>query len=68
MKVVLKEPKYAKLDLVDVVYGNDESEKSYTQAQALLDKYPDLKLIMAPTAGGIVGVAKRCRTRSCATR
>ena len=58
MKVVLKEPKYAKLDLVDVVYGNDESEKSYTQAQALLDKYPDLKLIMAPTAGGIVGVAK----------
>ena len=24
MKVVLKEPKYAKLNLVDVVYGNDE--------------------------------------------
>jgi len=58
MKTVLKEPKYAKLNLVDVVYGNDESEKSYSQAQALLDKYPDLKLIMAPTAGGIVGVAK----------
>jgi rhamnose transport system substrate-binding protein len=68
MKVVLKEPKYAKLDLVDVVYGNDESEKSYTQAQALLDKYPDHKLIMAPTAGGIVSVAKALQDEKVCTR
>ena len=63
MKTALKDPKYAKLNLVDTVYGNDESEKSYTQAQALVDKYPDLKVIMAPTSVGIVagrqGVAGR---------
>ena len=53
MKTALKDPKYAKLDLVDTVYGNDELEKSYTQAQALVDKYPDLKVIMAPTTVGI---------------
>ena len=40
------------------VYGNDESEKSYTQAQALVDKYPNLKVIMAPTSVGIVAAAK----------
>ncbi|HEU5434490.1 MAG TPA: substrate-binding domain-containing protein [Thermomicrobiales bacterium] len=58
MKEALKDPKYAKLQLLDIVYGNDESEKSYTQAQALLSKYPDMKLIMAPTSVGIVAAAK----------
>ncbi len=58
MKTALKDPKYAKLNLVDTVYGNDESEKSYTQAQALIDKHPDLKVIMAPTSVGIVAAAK----------
>jgi rhamnose transport system substrate-binding protein len=58
MKTALKDPKYAKLNLVDTVYGNDESEKGYTQAQALVDKYPDLKVIMASTSVGIVAAAK----------
>jgi len=58
MKNALKDGKYAKLALVDVVYGNDESEKSYSQAQALVDKYPDLKVIMAPTTVGIAAAAK----------
>ena len=57
-KTALKAPKYAKLKLVDTVYGNDESEKSYTQAQALVDKYPNLRVIMAPTSVGIVAAAK----------
>ena len=54
----LKDPKYAKLQLVDTVYGNDQSELSYTQAQALVAKYPDLKVIMAPTTVGIAAAAK----------
>ena len=58
MKDALKDPKYAKLELVDVVYGNDQSEESYKQALALVDKYPDLKLIMAPTTVGIAAAAK----------
>jgi rhamnose transport system substrate-binding protein len=58
MKTALKDPKYAKLQLLDIVYGNDESEKSYTQAQALLSKHPDMQLIMAPTSVGIVSAAK----------
>ena len=50
--------KYAKLQEVDLVYGNDEAEKSYNAALALVDKHPDLQLIMAPTSIGIVAAAK----------
>jgi rhamnose transport system substrate-binding protein len=58
LKDTLKDPKYAKLELLDVVYGNDQSETSYKQALALVDKYPDMKLIMAPTTVGIAAAAK----------
>ena len=58
MKEALKDPKYAKLQLLDTVYGNDQSEASYNQANALVDKHPDMKLIMAPTSVGIVAAAK----------
>lgn len=49
---------YANLELVDIVYGNDQSEDSYDQALALVDKYPELGLIMAPTTVGIAAAAK----------
>jgi rhamnose transport system substrate-binding protein len=55
---VLTQPEYANLELLDTVYGNDESEKSYEQALALVDKYPDMELIMAPTTVGIAAAAK----------
>jgi rhamnose transport system substrate-binding protein len=49
---------YASLELLDIVYGNDESEESYNQALALVDQYPDIDLIMAPTTVGIAAAAK----------
>ena len=52
------DPKYANLEMVDLVYGNDQSEDSYNQALGLVDKYPDLGLIMAPTTVGIAAAAK----------
>lgn len=58
LKTALEDPTYANLELLDVVYGNDESEASYNAALALVDKYPDMKLIMAPTSVGIVAAAK----------
>jgi rhamnose transport system substrate-binding protein len=41
MKEALKNPKYAKMNLVDVVYGDDDPQKSTTEAEALLTKYPN---------------------------
>jgi rhamnose transport system substrate-binding protein len=58
METALKDPKYAKLKQDGIVYGNDQSEASYNQALALVDKYPHMKLIMAPTSVGIVAAAK----------
>jgi len=58
MEEALKDPKYANLKMLEIVYGDDQSEKSYEQAQALIAKYPDMKLIMAPTSVGIVAAAK----------
>lgn len=58
MKQELKKPEYAKLELVDTVYGDDEDTKSYTEAQGLMTKYPDLKVIIAPTTVGIAAAAR----------
>lgn len=58
MKEIMKEDKYSKLNLVEVAYGDDEPQKSTDQTQALLSKYPDLKVICAPTTAGINAAAK----------
>jgi rhamnose transport system substrate-binding protein len=49
---------YANLELVDIVYGNDDPDDSYNEALGLIDSYPDLELIMAPTTVGIAAAAK----------
>ncbi len=58
MEEVLAGDDYANLELVDTVYGNDVAEDSVDQALALVDSYPDLELIMAPTTVGIVAAAQ----------
>ena len=58
LDTALKDAKYANLKLVDTVYGNDKPEDSTTQAQALLQKYPNLKVIVAPTTVGILAAAQ----------
>jgi rhamnose transport system substrate-binding protein len=54
----LEDDKYANLELVDTVYGNDDADESYNQALGLIDSHPDLKLIMAPTTVGIAAAGK----------
>jgi rhamnose transport system substrate-binding protein len=51
-------PKFAGLEIVDTVYGDDLSDKSYRETVALLKRYPDLAVIIAPTSVGIVAAAK----------
>jgi rhamnose transport system substrate-binding protein len=50
--------KYSKLVLDEVAYGDDEPQKSTDQTQALLQKYPNLKVICSPTTVGISAAAK----------
>ncbi len=59
MQALLEEDEmYANLELVDIVYGNDDPDDSYNEALGLVDSYPDLELIMAPTTVGIAAAAK----------
>ncbi|MDC7291398.1 substrate-binding domain-containing protein [Blautia schinkii] len=57
-KIMEEDEKYSKLELVEVAYGDDEPQKSTDQTAALLEKYPDLKVICAPTTVGIAAAAK----------
>jgi rhamnose transport system substrate-binding protein len=57
-ETALEDEKYANIELVDTVYGNDDSDESYNQALGLVDSHPDLKLIMAPTTVGIAAAGK----------
>jgi rhamnose transport system substrate-binding protein len=56
-KKVLPE-KFPKINLVDVVYGDDDSVKSTNEAKGLIAKYPNLKAIIAPTTVGVVAAAQ----------
>ena len=56
----MKDAKYANLERVTTVYGDDESEKSYTEAEGLIKSYPDLKCIICPHYGWDYGNCKSC--------
>jgi rhamnose transport system substrate-binding protein len=57
-KTLSTDAKYKGLKLVDTVYGDDKPDVSTTQAQGLLTKYPNLKVIVAPTTVGILAAAQ----------
>ncbi len=58
MKEEWKKPEYAKLKLVDIVYGDDQDDKSYREMQGLVKTHPNLKGVISPTTIGIRAGAK----------
>ncbi|MFA5447553.1 MAG: rhamnose ABC transporter substrate-binding protein [Sphaerochaeta sp.] len=58
MKEEIKDAKYANMNLVEVVYGDDLPDKSYREANALMQKYPNLKAIICPTTVGLLATAQ----------
>ena len=60
MKVIIdgNPDKYGKLNWVETVYGDDESQKSTDEMQNLMTKYPNLKVVCCPTTVGILAAAK----------
>jgi rhamnose transport system substrate-binding protein len=49
---------YPGINVVTTVYGDDLADKSYREAEGLMQTYPDLKAIIAPTSVGIVAAAQ----------
>lgn len=58
MKEELKKPEYAKMKLVKIAYGNDDDQQSFVETQGLLQAYPNLKAIIAPTSVGLAAAAR----------
>lgn len=49
---------YPSIEVVATVYGDDLADKSYREAQGLMQSHPDLDAIIAPTSVGIVAAAQ----------
>jgi rhamnose transport system substrate-binding protein len=49
---------YAGINVVATVYGDDLADKSYREATGLMQSFPDLDAIIAPTSVGIVAAAQ----------
>jgi len=49
---------YNGINVVATVYGDDLADKSYREATGLMQSYPDLDAIIAPTSVGIVAAAQ----------
>lgn len=50
------------IELVDVVYGDDDDQTSFDKTAALLQTYPELKGIISPTTVGISAAARYLQT------
>lgn len=58
MKTELAKPANSGITLVDTVYGNDDDQKSFQEAQGLLQNHPNLKAIVSPTTVGIAAASR----------
>ncbi|SET18690.1 rhamnose transport system substrate-binding protein [Natronincola peptidivorans] len=58
MKTELEDPKYDNMELVRVAYGDDLRDKSVSETEALLQSFPNLKGIIAPTTVGIAAAGR----------
>lgn len=56
------EANHKDIKLVEVVYGDDQDQKSFDETASLLQKYPNLKVIAAPTTVGIAAAARYIST------
>lgn len=50
------------IELVEVVYGDDDDQTSFDKTAALLQTYPELKGIVSPTTVGIAAAARYLST------
>jgi rhamnose transport system substrate-binding protein len=60
--------KYKNMQLLEVLYGNDDPAKSLTETEAAIQKYPDLNGIICPTSVGVISAAQAVESRNLGNR
>jgi rhamnose transport system substrate-binding protein len=58
MKEKLKDPKFAKMNLVQIAYGQESEQVNQQQALALVQAFPNLKGIIIPAGIGLPAAAR----------
>jgi rhamnose transport system substrate-binding protein len=53
---------YPDIELVEIVYGDDDDQTSFDKTAALLQSHPDLRGIVSPTTVGIAAAARYVST------
>lgn len=57
-RIMENEPRYSDLEMIEILYGDDEPLKSLSEAEAALQRYPNLDGIMSPTSVGVIAAAQ----------
>ena len=65
-KSMNEQEKYKNMELVEIMYGNDEQNASLSCAENAMDKYPELKGMLCPTTVAVVAAAMAVSQRGCA--
>ena len=61
IRLTEEEDAYMGLNVVEVAYGDERSDKGYNEALGLVNKYPDLEAIVAYTSVGIAAASQMVR-------
>ena len=61
IRLTKEEEAYMGLNVVEVAYGDERSDKGYNEALGLVNKYPDLEAIVAYTSVGIAASSQMVR-------
>ena len=61
IRLTKEEEAYMGLNVVEVAYGDERSDKGYNEALGLVNKYPELESIVAYTSVGIAAASQMVR-------
>jgi len=62
LRALADNPRYARMKHLETAYGDDNDQKSLTQCEALLTKYPSLRGIISPTTVGVAACAQAVKS------
>lgn len=57
-RIMENESRYAGLEMIEILYGDDEPLKSLAEAESALQRHSDLDGIMSPTSVGVIAAAQ----------
>jgi rhamnose transport system substrate-binding protein len=61
VRLTKEDPQFQGIEVVEVAYGDEKSDKGYNEALGLVSKYPELEGIVAYTSIGIAASAQMVR-------